>query len=276
MNYFKLNFCISFLFLLLSSNIFSQTFELPPDSLIKKLHVKTITSYLNDLSGNIEFWNVWKFDINGNLISNQLFASDDTTLCIDLYYYDGNILREYWMIGERLTHDTVVTTYFYNDEGRLIKEIHNGDNPYHSKDTNSIWYADYYYLNDSIVVKKYSGDTWSSYESGKDSMIYNSDQLIQCKFYIEADSKVIYQYNDQKQLIRKTISTISQPILTYTDDKYKYSDGQLKKEIAGNSFDGSKQKMHYVKYTYVYNKNGLIEKIIRSKTYDTYKYEFYD
>ena len=265
-----------FLWLTLTLDLYSQSVELPPDSLINKFHVRTITTYFNDDTTKNELSNVWQFDYNGKIISNQLFDTEDTSLTIELYFYKADLLTEYWSIGTWLKYDTVKTTYLYDKQNRIIKETTKGKfNPFDTKAngfSNSITYT---HLNDSTTIKKYDGSARTYRGSGVDSLIYNKDKALKYLFNVSIDLEISYTYNDQKQLLSETTTSISAPYLTYHYNKYSYEKGRLIKEIIGHSINGEEEKKSEQIYNYINDNNGLLKEIKRPLTYDTYKYEYY-
>ena len=260
----------------LTINLFAQSVELPPDSVIKKNRIKTITTYFNDDSIKNELSEVWKFDIDGKLISKQLFDNEDTTLSIDLYFYKDNLLVEYWRIGTWLEYDTVRTAYLYDSNKRITKEITTGKfNPFDTKAngfTNSVTYT---YINDTLTLKKYEGDGRTYRGSGVDSIVYNSNKTMKYLFNVSIDLKISYKYNEQRQLISETQTSISTSNRTFHYTHYLYDKGQLTKEIIGHSMTGEKEKNSEQEYFYIHDEKGLITKIQRPLTFDTYKYEYY-
>lgn len=132
---------------ILTIDLCAQSVELPPDSIIKKNHIKTITSFFNDDSIKNELFVVWKFDVYGNLISRQLFNNGDTTLSMDVYFYKDNLISESWRIGTWLKYDTVRTTYIYDNLNRKIKETTKGKfNPFKGKSNGFINHITYTYF----------------------------------------------------------------------------------------------------------------------------------
>ncbi|NVO03516.1 MAG: hypothetical protein HXX09_12530 [Bacteroidetes bacterium] len=271
MKYFTL-----FILLTLASDLFSQTVEVPPDSLIKRNRIKTITSYFNDESTKDELSEVWKFDLDGKLISRQLFDKEDTTLSMDLNFYKDNVLMETWNIGTWLKYDTVKTIYFYDGKKRVLKTITTGKfNPFNYNANGFKNTFLYLYVNDSVTLKKYEGDGLTARGSGTDSIIYNSDHTKKFLFNEGLNLKIIYKYNEQKQLISETQTTISNPNLIHHYNNYYYDNGQLIKEIIGHSVTGEKEKISEQEHFYINDNKGLISKIQRQRTFDTYKYEYY-
>ena len=271
-----MKFTLIFIWLTLTLDLFGQTIKLPTDSLIKKFHIKTITTYFNDDSTRHELSNVWKFNDIGRLISNQLFDSEDSTKDIELSFYKSNLLYEIWNIGTWIKFDTVKTTYFYDYQNRKINETTVGKfNPFNCKTNgfkNSVTYT---YLNDSVVVKKYVGNALTARGSGIDSIIYNKDKTFRLLINKENDLKILYSYNDKKQLAAEVQMSNSNPDLIFHYNKYFYENGQLIKEIIGHSIDGSKENNSERIYYYTNDRNGLLIKIKRPMTYDTYEYEYY-
>lgn len=260
----------------LTIDLFAQSVELPPDSVIKKNRIKTITTYFNDDSIKNELSEVWKFDLYGKLISKQLFNNEDTTLSIDLYFYKGNFLMEYWRIGTWLKYDTVRTVYLYDSNNRMTKEIYSGKfNPFDSKANGFKNCVTYTYINDTIALKKYEGDGLTYRGSGVDSLVYNPNKTLKYLYNVSIDLKISYKYNEQRQLISETQTSISNPNLTFHYNHYFYDKGQLNKEIIGHSMTGEKEKNSEQEYFYINNEKGLITKIQRPLTFDTYKYEYY-
>ena len=260
----------------LTIDLFAQSVELPPYSIIKINRIKTITTYFNDDSIKNELSEVWKFDLDGKLISKQLFDNEDTTLSIDLYFYKDNLLMEYWRIGTWLKYDTVRTVYLYDRNNRMTKEITTGKfNPFDSKANgfqNSVTYT---YINDTITLKKYEGDGRTYRGSGVDSIVYNPEKTLKYLFNVSVDLKISYKYNEQRQLISETQTSISNPKLIYHYNHYFYDNGQIVKEVIGHSMTGEKENNFEREYFYISNDQGLITKIQRPLTFDTYKYEYY-
>ena len=259
-----------------SIGLFSQTVEVPPDSLIKKYHIKTITSYFNDDSVKNELSLVWKFDFDGRLISKELFDNEDTTLSIRMFFYKENLLMKDWHIGTWLKYDTVRTTYLYDSNNRRIKETTIGKfNPFDRKANGFKNVVSYSYINDSVTLNKYEGNAQTYRGSGTDSIIFNPNKTIKFIFNQNIDLKIIYKYNERGQLISETQTTISNPNLIYHYNKYFYNKGLLSKETIGHSITGEKEKMHESEYFYISNEKGLFNKIQRPLTFDTYIYEYY-
>jgi len=265
-----------FIWLILTLELFGQTIDLPPDSLIKKFHIKAITTYLNDDSVKNVLSNIWKFNDNGELVSNQLFVSEDTTLDIELFFYKNNLLSAHWHIGTWTKYDTVKTIYHYDNQKRIIKETTVAKfNPFNNKSEGFMNSVTYTYLNDSIVMKKYEGNALTSRGSGIDSIIYNKDNTLRLLFNKENDLKILYSYNDEKQLLSEVQTSTSTPDLVFQYNKYVYEKDRLIKEIIGHSIDGKKEKISEQVYYYINDKNGLLMKIERQWTFDTYEYEYY-
>src|SRR5687768_7418519 len=105
---------LAFILLTLSIEFIGQTFELPPDSLIRKFRVKSITTYWNDDSTKSELSSVYKFNEAGNLISEQLYDNEDSTKDIELFFYKDRLLSEHWHISTWAKFDTIRTTYTYD------------------------------------------------------------------------------------------------------------------------------------------------------------------
>ena len=271
MKYFTLLILSTF-----SIGLFSQSIEIPPDSLINKYHIKTITSYFNDDSVKSELSIVWKFDFDGRLISKELFDNEDTTLSIQMFFYKENLLIEYWNIGTWLKYDTVRTTYMYDNNNRRIKETSVGKfNPFDNKANGFKNVVSYTYINDSVTLKNYEGSPLTYRGSGTDSIIYNSNKSIKYIFNQNIDLKIIHKYNERRELISEMQTTISNPNLIYHYNNYFYNKGLLSKEIIGHSMTGEKEKISEYEYLYINNDKGLIIKIQRPLTFDTYQYEYY-
>jgi hypothetical protein len=257
-------------------DLFSQSVELPPDSLIKKYHIKTITSYFNDDSIKNELSKVWKFDHNGKLISEQLFDNEDTTTSIELFFYKENLLTEYWHTGSWGKYDTLKIIYFYDNKNRISQTISTGNyNPFNQKIKgfrNTIKYA---YINDSITLKTYEGNALTVMGSAVDSLVYNPNKTIKYLFKVSEDLKIIYKYNSQKQLINETWTSISYPNKISSYKKYFYDNRLLVKEISGRSKLFGKKGYYETKYLYNNNDKGLLIKLKRPETFDTYTYEYY-
>lgn len=266
-----MKYFIVILLLMLSLKLVSQSVygHLPADSLIKKFHVKTITTYYSDDSTKDELEDVWKFDTAGQLISQQLFDIDDTTLDIDMYFYNAKLLMEYWQIATWDKYDTIITKYIYDQHNRISKELING------KANGIDYYVTYTYLNDSITLKEYNGKGKSSYSSGIDSLVYNPDKSLKDLFNISQELRISYKYNLQQQLVSVTQLSIydSNDVINYK--KYIYEKGQLITEIYGYQRADKNQKDILDESFYFYNDNGLINKIERSVMVTTYKYEYF-
>lgn len=262
----------------LTIDLFAQSFELPPDNVIKKNRIKTITTYFNDDSIKNELSEVWKFDLDGKLISKQLFDNEDTTLSIDLYFYKDNLLMEYWSVGTWTEYDTVKTTYFYDNQNRKIKVNTEGKfNPFNGESNGFINTTSFTYLNDSIVVKKYEGNALTARGSGIDSIIYNKDKTIKYLFNNTNNLKYSYYYNHQKQLLSEILTSIHDPFYIYRYCKYFYENGRLLRETLGlRKSSDEKEEYSETEYYYIYDNKGLFKEIKRPLNFDTYKYEFYE
>ncbi len=256
--------------------LFSQSFELPPDSLIKKYRVKSISSYFNSASVKHELSWVWKFNTDGQLISRELFDNEDTTLCVRLFFYKEGLLVEDWNIGVWRRYDTIKTSYHYDVNNKLINELSIGKyNHFNIKGKglrNEIFYS---YPNDSVMTKKYKGNSLTYRGSGTDSVIYNPDGTIKLLLNKKIDLKTIYKYNENKQLISETNASISNPNLIFWQHIYFYKKGELTKEIARHSVTGEKERISDGEYFYINNDKGLLIKIQRPFTFETYVYEYF-
>src|SRR5690606_11751221 len=119
-------------------------------------------------------------------------------------------------------YDTIMTTYFYDNENRKIKETVVGEfNPFNGKSNGFTNLVTYTYLNDSIVIKRYEGNGLAARGSGMDSIINNKDKIIRL-FNRENDLKILYSYNDKYQLVSKIQTSIAEPDLIFQYNKYLY------------------------------------------------------
>ena len=267
------------LFFMVNFQILSQRFELPADSLIIKNKVHKITSYFHYDSSDSELSNIWIFDKKGRIVSNQLFDEEDSTLDIELFFYDNNLLIEEWHIGTWLQHDTVKTKYYYNNQNKVTKEIRTGSH-IPNKDkvnlrfTNTITYS---YSNNNTLIKKYEASDNFFRNSGIDSLIYNiKNELIYC-FNLNIGIKTSYKYNNRNQLIQITNSSLTDTNRTQSSIDFLYKNGYLTKEI--QKWTGLNYKYISNAYPneiiYLYDDRNLYKKIIRENNFDTYEYEFY-
>jgi hypothetical protein len=271
-----MKYALVFILSILEIDAFSQSIKLPTDSVIVRNRIKTITSYFNDESTKDELSELWEFNLDGKLISKQLFDNEDTTLCADLYFYKDNLLMEYWRIGAFLKYDTVKTIYTYDSKDRVLNEVTTGKfSLFDSKANgfeNSIIYT---YVNDTVTLKKYEGIGGTYRCSGLDSIVYNSDKTLKYLSNTTLDLKISYNYNEQKQLIYETQTSILYPDLIYRFNQYFYEEGQLVKEIMGNSMTGDGKNISEQEYFFARNEKGLVTKTLRPLSFELYKYDYY-
>jgi hypothetical protein len=253
-----------------------QSFELPPDSLIRKYHVKTITSYFSNGKEKNTLDMIWKFDESGNLISKELIDKDEPSIDKDVYFYKNNRKVEQWKIGTWSRYDTLKSIFNYDTRNRLTKTVTKGKyGMFNRKLTGLHNTTSYSYINDTITIVKYEGNNLTAMESGNDSLVYNRNKLLLFHYNISNDLKILYSYNEQNQLILKSECSISDPTYVRRYSKFTYENGLLiREEYSYTDFeDRSKQSHSTTEYTN--NSKGLLEKVERPLTWDNYKYEFY-
>jgi hypothetical protein len=253
-----------------------QSIELPPDSLIRKYHVNTITTYFTSDYEKSALDNIWKFDQSGNLISKELIDKDDPSVSKDLYFYKDNRKVEHWAIGTWTKYDTLRTTFYYDEKNRLITTVTKGKYGMFDRKLRGLQNTtSYKYLNDTICIVTYEGNNLTASQSGPDSLIYNSAKLLTYQFSKSNDLITSYVYNGQGQLVLKTVGSISDPTYIRTCDKFIYKNGLLIREEHLYTDFEDKTKQAKSEYDYINNSKGLLEKIQRPFNYNTYKYEFY-
>ncbi len=263
-----------------SINLFSQSvyksIEIPPDSLIKKHHVKTITSFFSDDTEKNTLDMVWKFDKAGNLISKELFDIDDPSIDKTLYFYNGNIKEEEWQIGTWLAYDTLKTKFYYDAKGRLQKTVTIGKYGHFDATSQGLEKTTtYQYINDTTVIVTYEGNNRSAMQSGSDSLVYNKQNLLLFKYSKSNDLKTSYHYNTKNQIIAISLRSISDPESLNVEDKFTYENGQVIRQE--HTYIGSFGNHNKAVFTTLYKNNtkGLLETVERPLNFDTYMYEFY-
>lgn len=257
--------------LILSIELFSQSVDvnIPPDSLIKRYQVKTITTFYSKDSNKEELDNIFVFDSNGKLISRQIFDIEDSIYELDMYFYHASILKEYWEIGTRFKNDTLKTTYIYDSYNKVSKELNR------VKSLGIDYTVTYTYVNDSITLKKYKGKSNNDRLYGIDSLIYNPDKSLKDLFNDSQDLKISFEYNQFKQIISESYYLISSSTFSFRYKKYFYEKGRLVKVIIGSPrFDVNRKDLVF-EYSYFYNDNGLINKKETPGSVTTYKYIYF-
>lgn len=253
-----------------------QSFELPPDSLIRKYRVKTITSYFSNNSEKNTLDMIWKFDESGNLISKELIDKDEPSVDKVMYFYKNNRKVEQWNIGTWSRYDTLKSVFYYDTKDRLTKTVTKGKYGMFNTKLKGLYNTtSYNYINDTITIVKYEGNNLTAMESGNDSLVYNRNKLLLCQFNISNDLKTLYSYNEQNQLILKTEGLISDTNFIRRIYTFSYKNGLLiREEYTYTDFLNENKKSHTTT-EYINNSKGLLEKVERPFNYDTYRYEFY-
>jgi hypothetical protein len=261
---------------LVSQANIGQSFELPPDTIIRKCHIKTIKSYFSNDSKKNTLDMIWSFDKSGNLISRELIDKDDPSVSKDLYFYENNRKVEQWEIGTWIKYDTLKTKFYYDDKNRLIKTLTKGKYGMFNRKLLGLQNtASYKYINDNTAIVTYEGNNLVAMQSGPDSLVYNRNKLLLCQFNLTNDLKIVYSYNLQKQLVSKSEGSISDPTYIMRYSKFTYENGLLIREEYSYTDFEDKSKQSHSTTEYTNNSKGLLEKVARPLTWDNYKYEFY-
>lgn len=253
-----------------------QSFDLPPDTLIRKYHVKTITSYFSNDSEKNTLDMIWEFDKSGNLISRELIDKDDPSVDKNVYFYKNDIKVEQWEIGTWSKYDTLKTTFYYDTKNRLTKTVTKGKyGMFNRKLTGLNNTTSYNYVNDTITIVTYQGNGLAAMQSGSDSLVYTQNKLLLYQYNKSNDLKISYSYNGQSQLLSKSEGSISGPTYIRSHDKFTYENGRLIREEHSYTDFQDKNKQSLSTTEYINNSKGLLKKVKRPLTWDTYKYEFY-
>lgn len=262
----KLHFTI--LIIISFANIsLAQNLTLSDSSLIRKNKIKTAKS--KSITKNI-LDEIWEFDKNGLLISNEILWTDDSIKNIDLFFYKNNLLVEKWNIGlwsdttsGVAVYDTMHTLYTYNNNNQILIQKGEGCRLSFSNT----------YENGILVSRKYESKEKCYHTKGTDTLIYNKQkQLVKTLNYL-ADECYTYTYDSNGKAIGEIKSSISDS----TKIEYKYYHYYEK---------GKRTKAVQIRYAphgrqiseacYSYYKNGMAKKLI--STYNTpfthYKYRY--
>lgn len=271
---------ITILSIFLTSGLLCQTvgqsFDLPPDSLIKKYRVKTITSYFSNDSEKNTLDIIWKFDESGNLISKELIDKDDPSVSKEVYFYNDNRKIAQWNIGTWSKYDTLKTTFYYDSNNRLTKTVTRGKYGKFNRKLMGLYNTtSYKYVNDTTTIVTYEGNSLAAMQSGPDSLVYNRNKLLLYHYNKSNDLKISYIYNEQKQLVSKSEGSISDPTYIRSYDKFTYKNGLLIREEHTYTDFWDKNKKSHSTTEYISNSKGLLEKVQRPLTWDVYKYEYY-
>lgn len=280
-----INFKIHFtcLIILVNCTLFSQTFQTPPDSLIRKHRVKKIISYTLD-STNIEQQHfIYQYDSAGSVTSYQWFeggrGDPDENINIVRYWYQSKLLQKsvYVKSGRDAQIDT--TIYFYDRQERLLKK--SSKKYYHfNSGYDLLWnrISRHKYLTDTTVIvveeetnwwRKTKKDTKIRY----DTMIYNHDRLLHHEISQIRGEKTFFIYNKENQLLSKTIIRNDSALRR---DTFYYEKGRLVREE--NYFESTKSNSKYTEsasMNFLYNDNGLLAIVKRPVYSIIYRYEFY-
>ena len=272
----SITFLSLFLTIELSSQTIGQSFELPPDTLIRKHHIKTVKSYFSNDSEKNALDIIWTFDKSGNLLSKELIDKDDTSVSKDVNFYKDNRIVEQWDIGTWTKYDTLRTTFYYDNNNRVIKTVTKGKYGMFNRKLSGLQNTTFYkYINDTITIMTYEGNNLAAIQSGPDSLVYNRNKLLLFRYNKNNDLKISYSYNGQRQLTSKVEGSISDTTYIKSLDKFTYARGLLITEEHTYTDFQDRSKQSHSTTAFINDSKGLLEKVERPLTWDTYKYEFY-
>jgi len=262
---------------------FSQQFDEPNETTIKKFKIKSATSWLCDDSTckTKKHFFSWDYDRNGNLLKIFLGDKSDTSY-IHKYFYDTqNRLIKMESTGDFLCNGIdnrnkyiVSTNYFYNDSNQLTTEQKKGG----CCDVTIEYYYDGNQIHKKIFINKgckYHGEvdtTLFEYSNGNLlSEINKSD-----------DKFITYKYNIDGQLISEVYKSFYDTTRISREQKFVYENKKVITEIENETSYGfeDRQNSYNRLYNYYYDKKGLLKKIVeihndKVEHIHIYTYTFY-
>lgn len=263
----------------------SQTFLTPSDILVKKNHVKKITSKFADSlrtdHSSLLIRRIWNFDSTGKLIREQGIGSG----VITHYYSDEGLLRTSIIIGQQI--DTV--TYTYDQNKRLLNQSYR---KYDRSRLTLSWEhnCQFNYPNKNMTILE--NEIISHYGSRLDSelysdtLLYNDAKLPVIEIRTNQKTKTYSYYNRKKELTHKTETTKTPNF--YKKTEFIYRKGRLIREE--EYYINGKFVQSKTLFEYIYDERGLIKHIIitrniygekddssnsNKRTFHIYDYEYY-
>ena len=184
------------------------------------------------------------YDENGSVEIAAHYDEGDSTTYVCRFDDNGNLIEE----------DSIAVggtnTYFYDDNGRLIREV------YSSEGTRTITYT--YDDSGNCIQETYLYDSWVHYTNTYTYMFDENGNCIEEKFCDE-NNKVLtdsHVYDDNGKLLQTTSDTRDGLITTTT---YTYDDSG---NLVWERFDVSEEDEYTVGYTieYAYDERGNLLK----------------
>jgi hypothetical protein len=280
-------FLVIMVIMLFCCTSFAQVKEMPDDSLITKLKIKTIfkSSFDGTHDSTIEsYLEIYHYDTIGRLISHQLIDKDstnrDTKFDGDYNFYNkNNKLIENWHIGvwnlNTMKQDTTFNKYYYNNENLLEKET--------SKNRGGNWDQTFHYFyENSYELCIGTNEGIHKFTFSRDSMIYLRNGKLGFSFDTKGGSFSEYKYNDEGQIIMEKECYFPDTMRISSIYRYYYTNGLLLKEteLETNPFVMDKNDFFdETSYQYYYDKNKLlneIRKVDDNVMIERFRYEFYN
>ena len=284
----KTSFTILFLFM--ATTLLCQTYQIAPDSLIKKYRISKISAFMVDSTNKEILRSIRQYDSTGNLISFRSFdwgyktsgENDDPgpSNSVGMYLYQNKMLKKETHFLSGLYNQTDTVFFSHDRRNRLIekttKKYYWERNGYELIWTDTIQFQYYY---DTILIAREKRTEWSrgrmSRSSvGYDSLVYDHNKLLICKIKQPSKIKITYLYNDKNQLV-STTTTRPDTASLIAKESFIYKEGRLiREELLLYTRDGSYRDIRSMDY--INNANGLLE-VYRLGPLNSiiYKYDYY-
>jgi hypothetical protein len=278
------------LLLIMTTTLLCQTYQIAPDSLIKKFRVSKISAFLLDSAKKETLHSIRQYDSLGNLIFYSIFDhgyiswgdNDDPgpSNSINMYTYQNKILKKETHFRSGSDNQTDTSFFSYDGKNRLkektTKKYYWERNGYQLICTDTIQFQYYF---DTILIANEKSTDWSRgrisrINISKDTLFYGHNNLLLFKIRQPSNIKTTYHYNDKNQLVSKT-TTSPNPSSLIAKESFIYKDGLLiREELLLYTRDGKYRDSRSMDY--INNANGLLE-VYRLGPLNSimYKYDYY-
>lgn len=272
---------LSILAIFWSFNCMAQFDYVNQSELYIKYGITEVNAFFHD-STLIENDEMWKVDIKGNIIYNELLpVDDDSSYSATIWTYENDLLMNRKTIGVWNTKtnkiDTSLTVFFYDSLNNLIREKHT-----HTIDQDTLT-RDYEYSK-GLKVKRTFYNKKQQWWSMTDSITYYDSRTKKS----ESTTKYYDGYQEyKKELYFDTLGMIQAEIEFGYDNNcaipnriknFTYGDGRLIRIKEVGLGTGFVITVHHSEILYEYNKKGLITKRSRLNngiviSYSTFEYK---
>ena len=249
--------------------------------LYTKYGITEVNAFFHD-SALVENDEMWKFDIKGRIVYDELLpVDDDSSYSATIWNYENDLLinRKHIGIWNTKTNklDTSLTVFFYDSLNNLIREQHT-----HTKNQDTL--IKEYKYSKGLKVKGTLYNEKQQWWSTIDSISYYDSRSKKTesttKYY---DGYPVYK----KELYFDTLGLIQAAIEFGFDNNYAvpdrvkiftYEDGRLIRVKEVGLGKGFVKTVYYSEVLYEYNDKGLITKRSRLNNgivlnYDTFEYK---